>query len=157
MDFWHRQIVKEARYGTMKRNLIIVGVIALIFALSILLSSRQAALQQKRVEIRSRHILVRVDRNDPVKQAQALEKIKEVHERLLAGEDFAELAKQYSEDVMSAPLGGDLGFIETDDLDDEYRDIVLNLEEGEASDIVETSYGYHIIELLDKKEPRTKR
>lgn len=141
----------------MKRNLIIAGVIALVFALSIFLSSRQAALQQKRMEIRSRHILIRIDRNDPVKQAQALEKIKEVHERLLAGEDFAGLAEQYSEDELSAPLGGDLGFIETDDLDEEYRDIVLNLEKGETSDIVETGHGYHIIEMLDKKEPRAKR
>jgi len=152
-----KQIVKEARYGTMKRNLIIVSVVALICALSIFLSSRQAALQQKRVEVRTRQILIMVDRNDPVKQAQALERIKELHERLLAGEDFAELAKQYSEDAMSAPLGGDLGFIEIDDLDEAYREAVQNLEKGETSDIVETGYGYHIIELLDKKEPRAKR
>jgi parvulin-like peptidyl-prolyl isomerase len=98
-----------------------------------------------------------VDRNDPVKQAQALERIKELHERLLAGEDFAELAKEYSEDALSAPLGGDLGFIEVDDLDEAYREAVENLEKGEMSGIVESGYGYHIIELLDRKEPRAKR
>jgi parvulin-like peptidyl-prolyl isomerase len=141
----------------MKRNLIIIGVIALVFALSIFLSYRQAALQQKRTEIRARHILVMVDRSDPVKQAQALEKIKEMRERLLAGEDFAALAKQYSEDVLSAPIGGDLGFMELDDLDDAFKEAVLNLKKGETSDIVETSYGYHIIEVLGRKEPRAKR
>jgi parvulin-like peptidyl-prolyl isomerase len=154
---WDDPIGREVRYGTMKRNLIIAGVIVLIFGLSIFLSSRQAALQQKRIEIRSRHILIRADRSDPVKQAQALEKITEIRERILAGEDFAALAKQYSEDAMSAPLGGDLGFVEVDDLEEAYRDAVLKLKKGEISDIVETSYGYHIIEVLDKKEPREKR
>jgi len=138
----------------MKRNLIIVGVIALIFALSIFISARQAALQQRRTEIRTRHILIMVDRSDPVKQAQALEKIKDIRERILAGEDFAALARQYSEDIMSAPLGGDLGFVEVDDLDEAYREAVLNLEKGKISDIVESSYGYHIIEVLGIKEPR---
>ena len=141
----------------MKKNLIIVGVIALIFALSIFLSYRQAALQQKRTEIRARHILVMVDRSDPVKQAQALEKIKEIRERLVAGENFAALAKQYSEDALSAPIGGDLGFMELDDLDDAFKEAVLNLKKGETSDIVETSYGYHIIEVLGRKEPRAER
>lgn len=141
----------------MKRNLIIVGVIALIFALSIFISARQAALQQRRTEIRTRHILVMIDRSDPVKQAQALEKIKDIRERILAGEDFAALAREYSEDVMSAPLGGDLGFVEVDDLDEAYREAVLNLEKGKISDIVESSYGYHIIEVLGKKEPRAER
>jgi len=141
----------------MKRNLIIVGVVALIFAMSVFLSYRQATLQQKRTEIRARHILVMVDRSDPVKQAQALEKIKEIRERLLAGEDFAALARQYSEDALSAPIGGDLGFMELDDLDDKFREAVLNLKKGEISDIVETSYGYHIIEVLGRKEPPPKR
>ena len=141
----------------MKKNLIIVGVIALIFGLSIFLSYRQAAFQQKRTEIRARHILVMVDRSDPVKQAQALEKIKEIRERLVAGENFAALAKQYSEDALSAPIGGDLGFMELDDLDDAFKEAVLNLKKGETSDIVETSYGYHIIEVLGRKEPRAER
>ncbi len=141
----------------MKRNLIIVGVIALIFAASIFISARQAALQQRRTEIRSRHILIMVDRSDPVKQAQALERIKDIRERILAGEDFAALAREYSEDVMSAPLGGDLGFVEVDDLEEAYREAVLDLEKGQISDIVESSYGYHIIEVLGMKEPRAKR
>jgi len=141
----------------MKRNLIIVGVVVAIFALSIFLSYRQASLQQKRTEIRARHILVMIDRSEPVKQAQALERIKEIHERVLAGEDFALLAKQYSEDVLSAPLGGDLGYVEVDDLDEAFKKAVLELDEGEKSGIVESSYGYHIIELLGRRGPRAER
>jgi parvulin-like peptidyl-prolyl isomerase len=137
----------------MKRNLMVAGIIILVFALSIYLSHRQATLQQQRLEIRARHILVQVDRTDPVKQAQALEKAKELRERILAGEDFAALAKNNSEDVMSAPLGGDLGFMELDDLDKAFKDAVLKLEVGEISDVVETGYGYHIIQVLDKREP----
>ena len=62
----------------MKRNLILVGMVLLIFAVSIYFSHRQEILQQWRVEIRARHILIMTDRNDPVKDAQALERIKEI-------------------------------------------------------------------------------
>jgi len=137
----------------MKRNLIIAGIIALIFAVSICLSNRQAVRQQRRLEVRTRHILIMTDRNDPVKTAQALEKIKELRERILAGEDFAKLAKEYSQDAMSAPLGGDLGFVEADALEKQYGEAVLFLEKGEVSDVVETMYGYHIIQLIERRGP----
>jgi len=141
----------------MKRNLIVAGAIIVIFALSIYVSHRQAVRQQRRLEIRARHILVQVDRADPVKQAQALEKAKELRERVVAGEDFAAVAREYSDDAMTAPLGGDLGFMELDDLEDAFKEALLNLEPGEISDVVETSYGYHIIQVLDKRGPVTRQ
>ena len=141
----------------MKRNLIIAGVIVLIFAASIYLSNRQAVLHQRRLEIRARHILIRVDRSDPVKAAQALEKIKEIRERILAGEDFAKLAKEHSEDSMTAPMGGDLGFLEPDDFEESFKEAVVSLELGKISEIVETPYGYHIVEVLDRREPVKKQ
>jgi parvulin-like peptidyl-prolyl isomerase len=137
----------------MKRNLIITGVVILIFAISICLSHRQAVRQQRRLEVRTRHILITTDRNDPVKTAQALERIKEIRERTLAGEDFGKLAKEYSQDAMSAPLGGDLGFLEADAFDKQFGEAVSFLEKGEVSDVVETVYGYHIIQLLDRRGP----
>jgi parvulin-like peptidyl-prolyl isomerase len=137
----------------MKRNLILVGVIAVIFVLSIVMSTRQAQVQQRKIEVRVRHILIAGDRTDPVKRAQALEKIGEIRERILAGESFAELAKKYSEDPSSAPMGGDLGFLEPDQLDETFGDAALKLKVGELSDIVETAQGYHIIQMLGKKEP----
>jgi len=137
----------------MKRNLIIAGAIIVIFAISIYVSHRQAIRQQRQLEIRARHILVQVDRTDPVKQAQALEKAKDLRERVVAGEDFAAVAREHSDDVMTAPLGGDLGYMELDDLEEAFKEALLNLEPGEISDVVETSYGYHIIQVLDKREP----
>jgi parvulin-like peptidyl-prolyl isomerase len=144
---------KEGPYAVMKRNLIIAGVVILIFAISICLSHRQAVRQQRRPEVRTRHILIMTDRNDPVKTAQALERIKGIHERIVAGEDFAALAKQYSEDAMTARLGGDLGFVETDAFEKQYGEALLFLEKGEVSDVVETVYGYHIIQLIDRRGP----
>ncbi len=137
----------------MKRNLIVAGAIIVIFAISIHLSHRQATRQQRRLEIRARHILVQVDRTDPVKQAQALEKAKELRERIVAGEDFAAVARAHSDDVMSAPMGGDLGFMEPDDLERAFKEAVLKLKVGEISDVVETSYGYHIIQVLGRRGP----
>jgi parvulin-like peptidyl-prolyl isomerase len=137
----------------MKKNLIIAGVVVLIFAVSIFLSHRQAVQQQRRLEIRARHILITADRNDPVKNAQALQKVKKLHERILAGEDIAALAKEHSGDVMTAPLGGDLGFLDVWDLDEQFREAVSLLEEGEVSDVVETAFGYHIIQLIERRGP----
>ncbi len=137
----------------MKRNLIIAGIVILIFAVSIYMSHRQAVRQQRRPEVRTRHILIMTDRNDPVKTAQALQRIKEIHDRIVAGEDFAALAKQYSEDAMTARLGGDLGFLETDDFDKQYGEAVAFLEEGDVSDVVETMYGYHIVQLIERRGP----
>ena len=147
------------RFGEqrMKRNLIIAGVVILIFAISIYVSHQQAVRQQRRPEIRTRHILIKADRTDPVKSAQALERVKEIRERILAGEDFAQLARKYSEDPMSAPVGGDLGFLEADKLDEQYEEATSLLEKGEVSDIVETAYGYHLIQLIERRGPRSER
>ena len=141
----------------MKRNLILIGTIILVCILSIFLSHRQATMLQRRLEIRARHILIKVDPTDPVKQAQALEKAKELRERVLTGEDFAAVARLHSEDVMTAPLGGDLGFMDPDELDKTFKEALLNLKRDEISDVVETSYGYHIIQVLDRRAPAKKR
>jgi parvulin-like peptidyl-prolyl isomerase len=141
----------------MKRNLIIAGVVILIFAVSIFSSHRQAVRLQRKTEIRARHILIRVDLSDPVKMAQAEQRIEEIRDRIEAGDDFARLAKEYSEDPMSAPMGGDLGYLEEGEFDQQFGDAVAALDEGEVSDIVQTIYGYHIIQLLDRRGPQAQR
>ncbi|MCK5558616.1 MAG: peptidylprolyl isomerase, partial [Candidatus Hydrogenedentes bacterium] len=72
---------------------------------------------------------------------------------ILAGEDFAELARVYSEDILSAAMGGDLGFIEKDDFDERFGEAVSHLKRGEVSDVVTSAYGYHVIQLIDRREP----
>ena len=68
-----------------------------------------------------------------------------------AGEDFSELAKNYSEDP-SAKQGGDLGFLKRGEILPEFEMKAFSLNPGEISDLVQTSLGYHIIKLEENKE-----
>ena len=79
---------------------------------------------------------------------------KEIVEKLTAGEDFADLAKEYSTDEESSENGGDLGFFGRGEMVQEFEDAVFALEVGELSEPVKTEYGYHIIKLVDKQEAK---
>lgn len=82
-------------------------------------------------------------------------KADEVLARLKKGEDFAELAKKESKDPMSAAKGGDLGWKGVDSFDPNFIKAVETLKKGELSQPVQTRLGFHIVRLLDRKEPRT--
>ncbi len=84
-------------------------------------------------------------------KAEAKKKIDDVASQLKNGADFAELAKKYSEDTASAPNGGDIGFISAGQTVPEFEKAAFALEVGKVSDIVETTYGYHILKVTEKK------
>ncbi|MBU4293337.1 MAG: peptidylprolyl isomerase [Actinobacteria bacterium] len=83
---------------------------------------------------------------------EANDKIKAVQEKLKSGEDFAALAKSYSEDTASKENGGDIGFISAGQTIKEFEDKAFALKVGEVSDIVETTFGYHLIKATDHKD-----
>lgn len=76
----------------------------------------------------------------------------EVKEKLDNGEDFKELAKQYSKDTANANKGGDLGYFTKDQMVKEFSDKAFSMKKDEISDPVKTNYGYHIIKVDDKKD-----
>jgi peptidyl-prolyl cis-trans isomerase SurA len=83
-------------------------------------------------------------------QTNAKARIDEVYNRAISGESFAELAKTYSEDP-SAPLGGDLGFVNPADLaDPALSQAVVGLGLGEISEPVKSALGYHIIQVTER-------
>ncbi len=84
-------------------------------------------------------------------RAAARKKIDEVFAKVKAGENFGELAKQYSEDAASAEKNGDLDFKYMGVFDPAFDKAVIDMKIGETSGIVETEYGYHIIRLLETK------
>jgi peptidyl-prolyl cis-trans isomerase SurA len=96
------------------------------------------------------HILVEVRPGEEARQA-ALRRMEEVKRRLAAGEDFAEVARQMSDDPGSAQRGGDLGFMQRGDFVREFEEVAFSLEPGKRSDVVETQYGFHLIELLERR------
>jgi len=78
----------------------------------------------------------------------------EVLQKLKDGGDFAQLAKQYSKDPSKA-RGGDLGYFIKGQLMPEIEEVCFKLQVGQMSDIIKTKFGYHIIKLTDRIEPRT--
>ena len=82
----------------------------------------------------------------------SLNKIEEIRNRIVAGgEDFAELAKLYSDDPGSARIGGDLGMQRRGTFVPEFEAAAYNLSKDEVSEVVETEFGFHIIQLLDRR------
>ncbi|EJR91058.1 peptidylprolyl isomerase [Bacillus cereus] len=77
---------------------------------------------------------------------------KEMKEKLNNGEDFATLAKQFSEDPGSKEQGGELGEFGPGQMDAKFEEAAYKLEVGQVSDPVKSSHGYHIIKLTEKKE-----
>ena len=105
-------------------------------------------------ERKSSHILISFD--DEVIDDAALEQIKNIQERIKAGESFESLAQEFSDDGGSAANGGDLGWAEPGLFVPEFDQVLFALKVGEISDPVKTQFGYHIIRLDDLKEGRKK-
>ncbi|QZN91712.1 SurA N-terminal domain-containing protein [Idiomarina abyssalis] len=98
-------------------------------------------------ERRVSHILIEFDTEN------AKEKAEEALAELEQGADFAEVAQTYSDDTFSAEQGGDLDWVEAGMMDEDFDAAVFALENiGDLSEIVETSFGYHIIKLTDLRE-----
>ncbi len=79
--------------------------------------------------------------------------LRDLRARAVAGDDFAGLAKEYSEGP-SAASGGDLGYFGRQDMVPSFSDAAFDLEPGQVSDVVVTTYGYHVIQMVDKKPAR---
>jgi parvulin-like peptidyl-prolyl isomerase len=84
-------------------------------------------------------------------KAEAKKIIDDVASQLKNGADFAELAKKYSQDTASAPNGGDIGYVSTGQTVPEFETAAFALEVGKVSDVIETTYGYHILKVTEKK------
>lgn len=78
----------------------------------------------------------------------------EVKSKLDAGEDFSELAKEYSTDTTTAESGGDLGYFSSGDMVAEFEEVAFALGVDEISAPVKTEYGYHIIKVVDHQEAK---
>jgi len=94
---------------------------------------------------RSSHILLEI--SDDVDQDAVLKKAKDIKSRIDGGESFADLAKEYSDDIGSAQQGGDLGFVNQGSLGQALDDVLFAMETGEVSAPVLSEFGYHILKL----------
>ncbi|MEX2365856.1 MAG: SurA N-terminal domain-containing protein, partial [Pseudohongiellaceae bacterium] len=102
---------------------------------------------QTQIERRASHILLEATASDEVNAARDL--AAELKERLDAGESFAELALEYSDDLGSAEDGGDVGYTNGDSFVEEFEAALRELEVNEVSDPVVTEFGVHLIKLTE--------
>lgn len=97
----------------------------------------------------ARHILIRI--NEIVAESEARHKLQIVRERIVNGQDFAEQARLYSQDG-SAAKGGDLGWLNPGDTVPEFERAMNALKPGELSEIVQSPFGMHLIQVIDRRE-----
>ena len=111
--------------------------------------------------IRARHIIVTPDAtavtnskgDNATSDEKALEKITTMAQRLRQGYDFGDLAREFSEDSLAAS-GGELGWFARGTMVPEFEEVAFTLQKGQISRVVKTQFGYHIIQLEDREEPR---
>ena len=104
----------------------------------------RGTIQQRPATVTFKQVLQTVAPSDS-SRADAVALIEGLLERARAGEDFAELATEYSQDPGSAQAGGDLGWFRRGNFADAFDEAAFRLLEGGISDVVETIFGYHVI------------
>jgi len=98
----------------------------------------------------ARHILVRTDEITSDREARI--RLEQLYQRIQGGEDFAALARAHSDDKASALKGGDLGWVTPGDLVPKFEEVMNSLEIGQLSQPFRTQFGWHIVQVLDRRE-----
>ncbi|CDZ95614.1 peptidyl-prolyl cis-trans isomerase SurA [Pseudomonas saudiphocaensis] len=104
---------------------------------------------QVRDEVHVRHILIKPSQIRSEAESRRL--IERLRSRIEAGEDFAELARNFSEDPGSALNGGDLNWIDPNSLVPEFREVMANSATGQLSEPFQSQFGWHILEVLGRR------
>ena len=102
------------------------------------------------VKTHVRHILIKP--NDLITNEDARKKLEAIRSRVTAGDDFGDLARGNSDDKGSAVKGGDLGFVSPGALVPEFEQAMNALEKDQLSEPVQSQFGWHLIQVLERKE-----
>ena len=113
-----------------------------------LLSDAEIPTMPTQVEVAQ--IVIKAEITDDQKD-NIREKLNNFRDRVYNGEDFKMLATLYSDDPGSAIKGGELGFVNRGDLVPEFERAAFRLKEGEISKVVESQFGYHIVQLIERR------
>jgi peptidyl-prolyl cis-trans isomerase D len=106
---------------------------------------------QVKDQVRVRHILIKVPQGaDAATDAAAKKKAEDIRKQIVAGGDFAKLAKENSDDPGSKEQGGELGFITKGQTVPEFEQAAFALNPGQTSNVVKTQFGYHILQTEEQ-------
>jgi peptidyl-prolyl cis-trans isomerase SurA len=95
--------------------------------------------------------IVRKAKVSEAQKAETRKKLAELRQRILAGEDFNELARKYSEDPSAQYNGGEMGYVGRGAMVPAYEAMAFRIKEGELSQPFESSFGFHIMQLIDRR------
>ncbi|MEE1866361.1 MULTISPECIES: peptidylprolyl isomerase [Pseudomonas] len=113
------------------------------------LQEKRGGQSMVRDEVHVRHILIKP--SEIRSEAATKELADKLYERIQNGEDFAQLAKSYSEDPGSALNGGDLNWIDPNALVPEFREEMASAQQGQVTKPFKTQYGWHVLEVLGRR------
>lgn len=114
----------------------------------------EEAYKRLTTEIRASHILINVKSTNPADTLQAYYKLNDIRDRIIKGEDFNSLAKEFSNDPSAAYNNGDLGFFTAFQMVYPFEEAAYKLKMNEVSPIIKTKFGYHILKLTDQRPAR---
>jgi peptidyl-prolyl cis-trans isomerase D len=104
-------------------------------------------------QVRARHILIKAGSYaTPEQKAEAKKQAGALRKRAAKGEDFATLASKHSGDQITAKNGGDIGFLRKGTMPESFDETVFAMKVDEISEVVESSYGFHVIKVLAIRE-----
>ncbi|RJQ48082.1 MAG: molecular chaperone SurA [Gammaproteobacteria bacterium] len=101
-------------------------------------------------QTQARHILIRT--NEITADSDAQTRLQQLKQRIEGGDDFAALATSHSEDPATAVNGGSLGWVSPGDVDTQFEEVMHSLKPGEVSAPFQTQFGWHILQVLDRRE-----
>ena len=110
----------------------------------------QDACDRAREEVKASHIMI-FKHGKPEEDVMSKARLDSLLREIKGGADFAELAKQYSEDRGTSQRGGDLGYMVAGRYPYSFEKVAFSMQPGEVSDITETRMGYHIIKVTDRR------
>jgi peptidyl-prolyl cis-trans isomerase C len=132
--YWRRQAQRDAFFESNIRS-------AVSEADARRLYNAQIGTGRPDEEIRASHILV-----------ESEDKAKDVHERILHGAEFVDMARRYSLDTATKDMGGSLGYFTRGQMVPQFEAAAFKLQKGEVSEPVRTQYGWHLIRLEDRRQ-----
>ncbi|WEJ63248.1 peptidylprolyl isomerase [Thiomicrorhabdus lithotrophica] len=113
---------------------------------------KRQKLANKNVKVKLNHILIALPESaTPQQREKALSDIKSIQKRIQTGEDFSQLAVRYSNGG-KALSGGDLGWMQEEEIPTFFADALEGLKPGQVSEIIESASGFHLIKLADKQD-----
>ena len=104
-------------------------------------------------QVHARHILIST--NEILDDDATRQKLLGIRDQIVNGDDFAAVAEAVSEDLLSAADGGDLGFVSPDEFVPEFAEMLRTLEVGVLSDVFRSRFGWHLVEVTDRRSHDT--